>query len=816
MKKISLNGKWNMFLESAKRNYTVNVPCSDYGAMLVGGEISDPFYGTNENDCLFVSESDKWFERSFMLEADDLKHDEIILSCKMLDTICEIYLNGILAGEGKNAYVGCKFNVKKFLKEGENEIKIKFASPVNYVKKRQKEAPLPRNANGINGVSYIRKPACHFGWDWGPNVPLSGILGDIELLLSDSEITDFSIRQIHKNGSVTLDITSIGNGKPQGEIITPSGEKIPLRFENGRASAVIENPQLWWTYELSGADVQPLYTVSVGGITKRIGLRTIILDRGEDEYGSNFRFILNGEPIFAKGANLIPQDAIADRITDEKLEKTVNDARLANFNMIRIWGGGYYGSDKFYDLCDEKGILVWQDFMFACLMYPFYEDDFLSCVKEEIEYNVKRISHHASLALWCGNNEIEFMFSYLPEKSEIVKAYRDFFYRILPDELRKYDADTSYIETSPIGKGFRKSITADNWGDTHMWHVWHGGKPLDYYGKRYTRFCSEYGMESLPSLDCSAEFAPPEELGLYSKTMLHHQKCLSGNAKMLFYLLEKFNEPRNYDDLIYLTGITQMECVGSGAEHWRRNKGRCNGAIWWQFNDCWGAPSWSSVDYFEKWKPLMYASAQFNKAFTVSIETGKKTARFYIINDTLNVKECTLEYGAYDFDGNAVIINKKDITVGANSINSELSLELGGLDKTRNVVFARLLCENEQITERTKVLLPERKLKLKKADIKCSVINNEIILESSTYARHIFVDIRGESTPLSENCFDLFPNKIKKIRLTNGAFIDPNFVTVKCVNNVEYAGNDFAGRIFRLKFNLKPENIANRFYYSAT
>lgn len=406
-----------------------------------------------------------------------------MLQCDCLDTLAEIYINGSLAGKSQNAYIGFEKDIKKFVNEGENSIEIRFSSPVEYVKRRQKEKALPRNANGINGVPYIRKPACHFGWDWGINMPLSGILGNIRLIAFHDEIRDFSLNQTHKDGVVTLKIHTDIKKDSSGELTAPDGEKRTFKIEDGYAQITIETPELWWTRELSGRDKQPLYTVKIENTAKRIGLRTIELDRSKDKYGSNFRFILNGVPIFAKGANLIPPDAMADRINKASFEKITNDAILANFNMLRVWGGGYYGSDEFYDLCDEKGILVWQDFMFACLMYPFYEEDFLANVLNEVKYNVSRISHHASLALWCGNNEIEFMFTYLPENSEIVKWYRKFFYDILPGELRKYDKKTPYIETSPIGDGFRKNITADKCGDTHMWHVWHGCKDLKYYTK---------------------------------------------------------------------------------------------------------------------------------------------------------------------------------------------------------------------------------------------------------------------------------------------------------------------------------------------
>lgn len=818
MEQLSLNGKWNMHLDSANTDYEVEVPVSDYNAMLKIGAIPDPFYKNNELNCLFVSETDKYFEREFTVCENPLAYNNVILSCKMLDTLAKIYINDKPAGEGRNTYVGYEFDIKCFLKQGRNKIRIYFESPVNYVKKCQKEEPLPRNGNGINGVPYIRKPACHFGWDWGINLPLSGIIKDISVLFFNEEIRDFDVCQTHIDGKVVLDVSLPENivSNVQGRVISPDGEMLDLNFVNGRASITIENPKLWWIRELSGTEMQPLYEIIVGEARKKIGLRTIELNRKTDEYGSNFQFVLNGIPVFAKGANLIPPDAVIDRFGEKKLKKLIDDALSANMNMIRVWGGGYYGSDAFYNMCDEKGILVWQDFMFACLMYPFYRSDFLENVKEEVKYNVLRIKHHPSLALWCGNNEIEFMFAHLPENMKIVQWYKKFFYEILPSELRKYDKATSYIETSPIGRSFRKRVTADSDGDTHMWHVWHGSKNLKYYRKRFTRFCSEYGMESLPSMDCIAEFADADEYDLYSKTMLFHQKCLSGNSKMKFYLLERYDEPKFFDDLIYFTGLTQMECIRDATEHWRRNKGRCNGSLWWQYNDCWGAPSWSSVDYSGKWKPLMYASREFNAPFTVSFADNRNTADIYVLNDTLNEYDYTLEYGICNFDGKELFSNTVKGVSAANTANKAADFSLKPIDKGNAFAFARLYCNDKLVAERTKVFLPERKLKLKKANIKAEVINNQIILESDTYAHQVYADLKGVNIPLSENCFDLIPNKKKIIHLTQDAVINPDMLTVKCVNNIECNKSALGRFLFRLKFNLKPENFANRIYYSVS
>lgn len=814
MKRISLDGIWKITLDSTGESVEAKTPVTDFNAFFKSGKMEDPFYGTNENKVQFLGETGKSFERIFTVDSDLLKSKNVILSCDMLDTLAKIYINSKLIGKSENAYVRFEKDIKSVLKEGENEIKIHFDSPVEYIIKRQKEKPLPKNNNGTDGAPYIRKPACHFGWDWGINLPVSGILGKTQILAYDDEARDFTVFQKHENGAVTLEIETDIKTDKTGVFTAPCGEKTIFEIKNGKAEITVKHPQLWWTKELSGKDKQPLYTIKIDNTEKRIGLRTLKLDRGADKYGHNFRFILNGVPIFAKGANVIPPDAMADRIDERAERKMIDDCVAANFNMIRIWGGGYYGSDHLYDLCDENGILVWQDFMFACLMYPFYEEEYLNNVLNEIKYNVKRVMHHASLALWCGNNEIEFMFTYLPEQSEIVKWYRKFFYDILPSEIRKYDRKTPYIETSPIGDGFRKNITADKCGDTHMWHVWHGGKNLKYYTKRYTRFMSEYGMESLPSIDCIAQFADRSEMNLFSKTMLHHQKCLSGNAKMKYYLLERYNEPDRFDDLIYLTGLIQSQCVGNAAQHFRRNKGRCNGSLWWQLNDCWGAPSWSSVDYFGKWKPLMYDAKRFFSPVALSVNERHKKVEIHLLNDTLESGNYTVKARIMDFDGKTLSETVENVYSKAGEPKKAAVIATDGFDKRKCFLKAELYKDGVNIFDTTCVFAPERTLDLKRAKIKMYVTGNKMTLESNTYARSVFIDIRGESAPLSDNSFDLIPGEQRVIRLEKDCRIDPQSISVKCVNNVKSSHTDRERIAYRIKFAAQPENIANMFYYT--
>lgn len=821
MKKVNLNGKWNLMCVKTGKNFEVCVPCDNYTQLLNAGEIPDPFYKDNESKVQWIGTEDWGYSRKFTLTEEELSKRKVLLSCDSLDTLCDVFLNGEKIGEGNNAHIKYEFDIKDTAKVGENELKIIFRSPVEFALKRQKEAPLPKNCNGTDGIAYIRKPHCHFGWDWGISAPLSGILGDICVEAFDSRIEYLDIRQIHENGTVTLKISAEieGDGEYTGKVICPDGTEIEFA---GDSDIHIPSPSLWWTRELSGKEKQPLYTVTATldgeTVTKRIGLRTVRLNRDKDEFGGTFCIELNGVPIFAKGANYIIPDALIGRATNETVDYYLDSAIAANFNILRVWGGANYGSDYFYSQCDEKGILIWQDFMYACLMYPFYEEDFLENCLAEARQNVKRIRNHPSLALLCGNNELEVMFSYMPETMKIVKWYKKFFYEILADEVKNIDADIPYIPTSPIGEECRKGVTGDAFGDTHMWNVWHGLKPLNYYRKRMTRFCSEFGLESLPSMDAVRTFAEECDWGIETEIFNAHQKCKGGNPKMLFYLYEKFNEPEKFEDLIYLTGLIQKECIADATEHWRRNRGRCNGSIFWQYNDNWPAPSWASVDYTGKWKPLQYCARHFFEPVCVSVEDRKDGFSLYCINDSMDIVSGIVKYSLCALDGKTVFRN--EISTVLDPLSSKLIIN-GNLHKAdpKDIYLnVKFFVDGKCVSERTKIFVPDKDLKLKKADIKKSVsYENGLLtvkLSADTFCRSVMVDIENFKTPFSDNYFDLLPGEEKVITVKTDKEYDENDVTVKSLCDVPIKGNSLKSSLFRMKFAVKPENIANSVWYS--
>ncbi len=829
----SLNGEWLFREKGTEKFLPATVPGCNFLDLMANKIIPDPFDGLNEEKCAFVGEKDWEYYKKITVSKKELQSDEIYLHCRMLDTLCKITVNGREIAYTDNCHIGYTFPVKEYLREGENELCFLFLSPVNYVKDIAKKTIVPPNANGMNGIAFVRKPQCHFGWDWGPVLVPSGISGEIGLeFTKGGRIESLTVTQEHKDGKVRIDFSVKTEEFKDGltclvTLTHPNGKEETLKVKEG--SFLVEEPELWWTKELSGKDSQPLYKITaqlkdkrtlLSEAEKKIGLRTLVLDRSKDEYGTNFCFVLNGVPIFAKGANLIPSDSFITRFDENKTRKLLESALYSNFNIIRIWGGGYYESDTFYNLCDEMGILLWQDFAFACQPYPFFREDFLENVKKEIEYNVTRLCHHASLALWSGNNEIEAMSGGWMHLRDYIKWTEIFFYEILEDEIRKYDKTTSFIPGSPCGAGYSKGINSDNVGDTHLWSVWHGMSSMKEYRNRMTRFCSEFGFESLPDIKTVRSFAKEEDYDLESDVMKSHQKCNSGNAKMFYYIRSRFNLPKNFEDFIYLSQVTQLKCIEDATEHWRRNKGRCNGAIWWQFNDCWPVCSWSGVDFYGNYKALQYGAKHFNRPLTVSFEDTEEDLKAYLINDLTEDKEVKVSLSFFDFEKG--IFSSEEQTVAAKALTNTVLFrrDMPTLRKaydTKKTGLVLSLYEDGKETARRIFLFGEEKdLDLPKAslEIKKEIADDEIriTLKSDKYAR--LIRLESESTnPFSDNCFDLLPGEEKAVTLSLDEAIDDSLllesVRAVCLTDIPTRKITIGERISQTKMMLSPVNIGN-------
>ncbi len=837
MKKM-FNDGWQFRKAGTDDWKTASVPGCNYLDLMNSGDIPDPFDGVNEKDVYWVAQSDWEYKKSFTLSDSELQSDDIILHFAQLDTVCDVFVNGTLAGKGENCFIGYDFSIKDLLKVGENEISVYFYSPVKYVEKIYKSEGSPVNSNGQNGIVHIRKPQYHFGWDWGPVLPPSGISGDVTVeFVRAARLNNFKVTQ-EKCGDEFIikafaEIKNYG-AEPSCKIAVTCPDGTVLTSDGETAEFKIQNPELWWTHELSGKAEQPLYAVKAELISngeafdtaeKKVGLRTIELNRERDKFGRNFQFILNGVPLFIKGASYIPSDSFMTRYSHERINKMLDAAQFANMNMLRVWGGGFYESDLFYDECDRRGLLIWQDFMFACQAYPFFKEDYLENVKREIKFNVSRLSHHASLAVWCGNNEIEDMHMAWVHMRKYVDWTEKFFYHILEPEIRKYDSFTPYTPTSPCGEKHNSGVGSDNVGDTHLWSVWHGLQPMTYYRKRMTRFCSEFGFESLPDFKTIQTFAEPSDYSLDSEVFKSHQKCMNGNDKMVYYILSRFRLPQNFKDYVYLSQVTQQECISDATEHWRRNKGRCNGSMYWQFNDCWPVCSWSGIDYYGNYKALQYAARRFNAPVSVSVEDTENYIKIFALNDLNEPVSLKAEYEIFDFSDGVKERAERAFTLGA--VKNTLVFTLGApeLKKRYNYkttgIRTRLCRDGVLINEKTVLFDKERNLKLPDAKISLSACEKdgkiEITVGTDSFARLVSVESSVSVLPFSDNFFDLLPNETKTIIAEKDESIDLDTqlkgLSAYCCGNIKYLNSNSAEAKAKLKVWLSVVNIANAVHH---
>ncbi|MEY2818054.1 MAG: hypothetical protein RL275_1517, partial [Chloroflexota bacterium] len=639
MKKQSLTSLWQFRQLGSEEWLSAQVPGGVHTDLMELGRIPDPFVGDNEKRVAWVAESDWEYRSSFNVQAEVFHRKQIWLVCDGLDTLASLTLNGKQIGETNNMFRQYRFDVKSLLKAEGNEITITFRSPVKYVTEKNNARPMNGVPQAIAGGPHLRKAPCQFGWDWGPQLPPIGIWKDIYLEVYDSaRISEVHLRQNHDKGNVTISArVEVENAHAPLSVTllvtAPDGseqaENISLTSASGVVSMQVKNPQLWWP---NGLGEQPLYQVRVvlneGDQTLdekkyQMGLRKIELKQEPDEWGKSFTFVVNGHPFFAKGADWIPADSFPTRLTEESLEGLIRSAVDTHQNMLRVWGGGFYEEERFYDLCDRYGILIWQDFIFSCSIYPLDEPEFLENVRVEAVENIRRIRHRASLALWCGNNEMEQGWAEWnwqnPELETLKAVYNKFFHQTLKEWCNAEDPDNVYWPSSPSSDTPFENPNGQIQGDAHYWDVWHGGKPFTAYRNQYPRFMSEFGFQALPPLETIRTYAEESEWNMTSYIMEQHQKNASGNVLMVRQMLDTFRLPKDFESLVYLSLVLQAEGIRYGVEHWRRHTNRVSGTLYWQLNDCWPVASWASLDYFGRWKALHYAARRFYAPLMLSI-----------------------------------------------------------------------------------------------------------------------------------------------------------------------------------------------------
>ena len=765
MQCLNLAGSWALTMRN-KAAIPGELPGCNYLDLMKNGT-DDPFFGMNENTAKEIAHEDCTYERCFSVDSKllDLEHVELVASG--LDTLCEITINNKIVGKTDNINRTWRFDVKPLLKIGENSIRIHITNPFDYIAKKQAVEEIKGTSFGTKGIMHLRKTPCHFGWDWGPSLPPAGLIGSIELQAYDVRLEDLQIRQIHKDGKVTLDINAlVSPGASVALTLTsPEGDVLP--------SLEISEPKLWWC---NGLGEQPLYTLDVAVLyngetvetaSRKIGLRTIELDTEPDEWGNQFRFKINGAPIFAKGANWIPADSFITRVTKKDIDFYVKAAKTANMNMLRVWGGGHYESDAFYDACDRMGILVWQDFIFACSAYPLNDEAFLKNVRQEVIDNVRRLRHHASLAVWSGNNENEFFRMMWKKGSHLDIANMGFYHYTLRGWVNELDGQTAYWPGSPSSGDLKYKVhnlkKGEIRGDTHLWQIWHGMLPIEAFRKFPTRFCSEYGMESMPSMHTISTFTDEKTAQLFDPVMQLHQKSGGGNEKMLFYLLAKYRNPASFEDFVYLSQIVQANTVRFATDCWRRNLKKQNGALFWQFNDCWPVASWAGIDYEKQLKAVTYQARHFNKMLCLSNDYFDNRAEVYVVNEYPIAFKGEMQWELKNFNGERINSGNVPVSIGSHEAIriSVLKFDdiLKGRKKEDAVLLVRLVCANDVLDEKSWLLVPDKNANLPKAEVKaeCSAKDGvaTVKLSSAVYARYVYLEAKDVLAPWSDNFFDI-------------------------------------------------------------
>ena len=802
MKKLLLDGTWHLKCETAECDGTI--PGSVYSFLLAAGKMEDPFYRDNELKALALMDQDFSFSRSFTVEKGFLDScRRVILHCDGLDTLCTLFLNGREIGKAYNMHRIWEFDVTDAVREGENTISVEIESPTRWIAAEDEKDFVGCSYHAMKGCSHLRKPHCMFGWDWGPRLPDAGIWKSISLQgLDGARIEQVRIRQKHEDGrvSVTVDVRQDGCAQTEITITGPDGEVI--RAENG-IPAEIPEPKLWWP---NGYGEQPLYTVKARLLEngreadceeKRIGLRTMTVAREKDQWGESFAHCVNGMKIFAMGADYIPEDNIFSRITPERTRHLLEQCKAANFNAIRVWGGGHYPTDAFYDACDELGLIVWQDFMFACSNYhltPEFEEN----IRAEFVDNVRRLRHHASLGLWCGNNEME-MFAEDLHYDGTLQTQRDYlimFEYLIPKVLREEDPDTFYWPASPSSGGSFDEPNDPSRGDVHYWEVWHGSRPFEEYRKYFFRYVSEFGFQSFPCLKTVESYTAPEDRNIFSRVMDMHQRNEGANGKIMNYLSQTFLYPSDFDTLLYASQLLQADAIRYGVEHWRRYRGRCMGAIYWQLNDIWPVASWASIDYFGRWKALHYYAKRFFAPLALSCEEiGEMTDRFYVTqqatpietsahlcvaNERPEERRGIVRWALRNASGEVLQSGEQEVTVPALSSVWLDKLDFHCTDFRENYISYSLEADGEPVSEGTALFTLPKYFQFRDPHLTWRREGSRLIVSADAYARGVEISSPDCDLLLSDNYFDLNADE-KEVEILSG---DPKEIKLRSVYQI--------------------------------
>ena len=809
MIKLQLHENWQLCNIRQLDWIPAQIPGDIYAALLKTGKMPDPFFGDNEYQAKALMEEDYEYRTVFNYEEAQFKDcQEVILRFDGIDTIADIYLNGCCLGKVDNMHRIWEFPVGELLENGKNTLRVIIRSPLKFMAEAFKKYKNRGNEDTIEGFMHLRKAHYMCGWDWGACLPDGGIFRPVTLLgIETARLDSVYIRQVHKDGKVLLvpevDVETVDEEESEADgyegaqaleyqvtVTAPNGTK--TIWDDCPDEMEIENPQLWWP---NGLGEQPLYQVQVDlkagnkivdTWCRKIGLRALTMHREKDQWGESFAHEVNGYQVFAMGADYIPEDNLLQRTSRERTRELLLQCKRANFNTVRVWGGGYYPEDWFFDLCDELGLMVWQDFMFACSVYEL-TPEFEANIRQEFIDNIKRLRHHASLGLWCGNNEMESAWDHWPEvqsESKYLRAdYIKMFEHVVPKAVKAADSETFFWQSSPSSGGCFDEPDDENRGDCHYWDVWHGQKPFTDYQKHYFRFCSEFGFQSFPCLKTVESFTEEKDRNIFSRVMEKHQKNPAANGKILYYLSENFRYPENFRKLLYVSQILQGMAMKYGVDHWRRHRGRCMGTLYWQINDNWPVASWASIDYFGRWKALHYMAKKFYGPQAVSMCMDGDTMQVYLANESMEAQSYQVVFYVKNMECEILEKITGKGTVGVQESGQILTVDVSGWEDKKYEIFleAEVTLADGRVLRDVETLVPYKYLELDKPEITAEVEEQDdafvIHLKSSCFSPFTAVGFTDVDATLTDNFFHMTDGgeicvRLDKKDVRNGEILD--------------------------------------------